>query len=192
MTTRIFQLLLLTAAAAVVCVADPSFTFSTVPLSGDISGSPGQTIGWGYSITNNDSTDYLVLTNLDAGTFLNGSAAGLFDFPILAPGQTVTESFDAALSQGLYELTWDPGAPDGFENSGQFTVTADWYDGDPFGTGSPIDGLTGVMASQPYSATVVAAKVAAPEPSGFSILFACLSAIPAARLIRRRSDRFRS
>ena len=177
MTTRIFQLLLLSAAAAVVCAADPTFTFNTVPSNGDISGAPGQTIGWGYSITNNDSSDYLVLTNLDAGTFLNRSAAGLFDFPILAPGETVTESFDAALPQGLYELMWDPGAPDGFENSGQFTVTADWYDGDPFGTGSPIDGFTGITASQPYSASVVESSVATPEPSAIGAVLACLLGI---------------
>ncbi len=176
MTTRIFQYYCSALAAAVVCAADPTFTFSTVPLSGDISGAPGQTIGWGYSITNNDSSDYLVLTNLDAGTFLNGSASGLFDFPILAPGETVTESFDAGL-QGLYELTWDPGAPDGFENSGEFTVTADWYDGDPLGTGSPIDGLTGITANQAYSASVVESSVATPEPSGIASVLACLLGI---------------
>ena len=177
MTTRIFHLLLLTAAGAVVCAADPTFTLNTVPSGGDISGAPGQTIGWGYSITNNDSSDYLVLTNLDAGTFLNGSASGLFDFPILAPGQTVTENFDGSLLQGLYELTWDPGAPDGFENSGDFTVTADWYDGDPLGPGSPIDGFTGITASQPYSASVVASTVATPEPSGIAAVLACLLGI---------------
>ncbi len=108
---------------------------------------------------------------------MNGSAAGLFDFPILAPGQTVSENFDAGLSRGLFELTWDPGAPYGFENSGEFTVTADWYDGDPFGSGAPIDGLTGVTASQPYSATVAAAAVATPEPSGVAAILACLLGI---------------
>jgi len=176
MTTRIIQLLLFSAAATV-AFADPTFTFNTVPLSGDISGAPGETIGWGYSITNNDSSDYLVLTNLDAGTFLNGSASGLFDFPILAPGETVTESFDAAIPQGLYELTWDPGAPDAFENSGEFTVTADWYDGDPSGSGSPIDGFTGITAIQPYSASVVESSVATPEPSGIAAVLVCLLGI---------------
>lgn len=190
MNTSAFFFLLLGFAA--VGAADPTFSFATIPSSGDITGAPGDTIGWGYSITNNDSLDYLVLTNLDAGTFLNGTASGLFDFPILAPGQTLTEAFDASVPKGLFELTWNPGAPIGFKNSGEFTVTADWYDGDPFGTGAPIYGLTGVTASQPYSATVVASTVATPEPSGFGVLLACLLVIPTARRIRRRSDKFRS
>lgn len=160
----------------------PIFTFSTVPSSGDISGAPGQTIGWGYSITNENSADYLVLTNLDAGTFLNGVASGLFDFPILAPGETVTENFDAAVSQGLYELTWNSGAPDAFVNSGNFTVMADWYNGDPFGSGTPIAGLTGVSLSAPYSATVSTSTVGTPEPSAIVPVLACLAGI----LIRRK------
>jgi hypothetical protein len=116
MTTRSIRFTLLGLGLIGACAANPSpvFTFNTVPSSGDISGAPGQTIGWGYSITNEDSADYLVLTNLDSGTFLNGAASGLFDFPIVAPGQTVTENFDALLSQGLYELTWHSDAPDAF------------------------------------------------------------------------------
>ncbi len=77
MTTRIFHLLLLSSLLAAVCAADPTFTFSTVPGSGDISGAPGQTTGWGYSITNNDSTDYLMLTNLDAWNVLERLGRGI-------------------------------------------------------------------------------------------------------------------
>jgi hypothetical protein len=101
----------------------------------------------------------------------------LFDFPIVAPGETVTETFDAAVSQGLYQLTWNADAPVAFVNSGDFTVTADWYNGNPFGSGTPIDGLTGVSLSQPYSATVGASTFATPEPSAVVSLLACLAGI---------------
>jgi hypothetical protein len=178
MTTHTFRILLFGTALVASAVANPVpvFIFGLVP-SGNISGEPGQTIGWGYAISNEDPTDYLVLTNLDAATFLNGSASGLFDFPIIAPLQTVTETFDAGLSQGLYELTWNANAPDAFVNSGEFTVTADWYNGDPFGSGTPIEGLTGVTLSQPYSATV-----ATPEPAAVLPVLACLAGI----VLRRR------
>ena len=67
--------------------ADP-FTFSMLPGDGNISGTSGSTIGWGYTITNL-STNWLLTTNLSADLFLNGTANALFDFPILAPGATL-------------------------------------------------------------------------------------------------------
>ncbi|HEV3198204.1 MAG TPA: PEP-CTERM sorting domain-containing protein [Bryobacteraceae bacterium] len=169
-------------------VAGPVFTFSTLPGTGNISGAPSSVIGWGYSISNLDSTDFLVLTNLDAGTFLHGTPLALFDFPIVGPGSTVSESFDPVALVGLYQLTWDPGAPNGFINSGLFTVTADWYNGDPFNGGTPINGLTGITMSQPYSATV-ATSVATPEPATASLVLASLAGLMIICKRRNRSSR---
>jgi hypothetical protein len=147
-----------------------SFTFATIPASGDVSGPAGSTVGWGYSLANDSSTLWLSTTEIDAGLFQFGTPVSLFDFPILAPGATVTVSFDLAQGTGLYQLTWDPSAPAGFINSGSFDVTADWYDGDPLNGGlftSTQDQAT------PYSATVTSVS-AVPEPSTLVLLLCSL------------------
>ena len=78
----------------------------------------------GYSITNESTTDWLLTINLNSDAFLDGTANSLFDFPEVAPGTTVTDAFDPINSIGLYELTWDPDAPTGFTNSGNFVLSA--------------------------------------------------------------------
>ena len=159
----------LTAMAAMIgtgslCRADDVLDFDLIPSSGDVAGLPGSTVGWGYSITNESTTDWLLTTNLVSDSFLYGAATSLFDFPEVAPGATVTESFDPINGIGLYELTWDPGAPAGFVNSGNFVLSAQWYDGDPFNGGTYIADALDTNAA--YSATVSASGPSGtPEPA---------------------------
>jgi hypothetical protein len=110
--------------------------FSVLPSDGNISGPAGSLVGWGYSLTNTDLSNWYMSTDLNADSFSNGTPTLLFDFPILAPGDTVTESFDSVNSIGLFELLWDSSAPDGFVNSGDFILSGQWWDGDPFGGGN--------------------------------------------------------
>jgi hypothetical protein len=142
-----------------------SFQFSLVPENGSVAGSPGTSVGWGYSITNQSSADWLVTTDLTADPFLHGTPTLLFDFPTIAPGQTITEPFDANTAAGLYELTWDSGAPDGFVNTGSFVLSAQWWDGDPLSGGAEI--AAAPDASAAYSATASAVVNNAPEPSAW-------------------------
>lgn len=144
-----------------------SFTFSTLPVSGNVSGSAGATVGWGYSITNQSSSDWLVTTNLTADSFLNGTPTLLFDFPFIAPGQTAAESFNPAASSGLYEVTWDSSAPAGFVNVGNFALSAQWWTGNPIGDGVFIADAPDVNTS--YSASVGPAT-AVPEPPGLVLI----------------------
>ncbi len=152
-----------------------SFTFSTIPGTGDVTGPAGSTVGWGYSITNTSSTNWLVLNEINPGVFQNGTPQSIFDFPILAPGQTATVSFDQLNALGLYQLTWDPTAPAGFVNDGVFNLTADFYDGDPTAGGN----LLGPAESQnaPYSATVSSPATALPVPSTLMLLAVGLGVI---------------
>ncbi len=161
-----------------------SWTFATLPADGAISGPAGSTIGWGYSITNNSSQDWLVLTDLVAGNFQDGTPnAFLFDFPILAPGATAMEQFDVVHGIGLYSLQWDSNAPVGFTNSGNFVASADFYDGDPLGTGSFVS--HGLDQTAPYSATVgTAGPVATPEPAGVFMVVGVLASVGLARKFR--------
>ncbi len=144
-----------------------SFQFTVIPSNGTIAGAPGSTVGWGYSITNQSSADWLVTTNLAADSFLHGTPNLLFDFPNIAPGQTVTEAFDANTLVGLYKLKWDANAPPGFANDGLFILSAQWWDGDPTNGGNYI--ADSPDATAPYSAVVASNTI--PEPKS-SILFA--------------------
>jgi hypothetical protein len=154
-------LLLLSSGAA---FAD-SYSFSLIPPSGNIQGAPGSTIGWGYSIANQSSSQWLETTLLNADLVQNATFDfSYFDLPILAPDTTVTVTFDTVAFTGLAALTWDASAPAGFTNSGNFYLSAQWLNGDPFGGGNF---LAEADATAAYSATV---SVATPEPSAVMTL----------------------
>lgn len=142
-----------------------SWTVSLVPSSGMIAGPAGSTIGWGYSITNQSATNWLVLTGLSADPFLNATPdAFYFDFPIIAPGATVTVVFDATTFTGLFGLTWDVTAPVGFTNSGIFILSGEFWENDPFLGGNFVS--LGLDQSAAYSATVTPV----PEPASLLLL----------------------
>jgi hypothetical protein len=159
--------MVLVLAAPAVAEATP---FGFALAEADISGEPGVTIGWGYSVSN-DTDDWLELTGLGheplggptgvGGTFEHAVAQSLFLFPILAPHTTVAIAY--ASGSGLFELTWDGSAPVGFVNVGQFVVSGAFWDADPFDPAGA--NLLGFADDQiaPYSATVLAAGV--PEPA---------------------------
>ncbi len=73
---KINRISVITICAAVVTVSQSayadSFTFSSIPASGNISGPAGNSVGWGFSITNYSSSDWLVTTNLIADVFFTG------------------------------------------------------------------------------------------------------------------------
>ena len=147
-----------------------SYTFDLIPPDGNISGPPGSTIGWGYSLTNSSAADWLVTTGVNSDPFLNGTPSVVFDFPVLDPGTSVSEVFDLMVPSGLFELTWDLPAPNGFVNAGQFTLTAQWWSGDPLNGGAFL--MDALDASRSYSATVSSI----PEPSTISLLASTLIA----------------
>jgi hypothetical protein len=165
-----------------------SWTFATTPTDGDVTGLPGETVGWGYTITNDSSTDWLVLTDLVAGDFLNGTPdAFLFDFPVLAPGGTVTEAFNPISDTGLYSLQWNSDAPIGFTDAGNFIASAEFYSGDPLSGGSFVADASDLSA--PYSAIVGSGGATVPEPSSFYLVVSGMLSMALASVYRRRSRR---
>jgi hypothetical protein len=152
-----------------------SFSFSLIPSSGDIAGPAGDTIGWGYFITNTSVSDWLVVTGLIADPFLNALPNVLFDFPIVAPGASVSVGYDDLNLLGLYQLTWDVTAPTGFVNAGTFTLEAEWWTGDPFVDGSFLEFADPASAS--YSASVSPRSVGVPEPSSLLLLLVGLTGL---------------
>lgn len=146
-----------------------SITFSLLPSDGNISGPAGSLVGWGYSITNNSSSDWFLATDLQADSFSDGTPTSLFDFPEVAPGATVTETLDPIDGIGLYELQWDLSAPVGTVDSGDFDLSGQWYDGDPFNGGNFI--ATAPDLSLAYAATVTGGTMTpVPEPGTAAFL----------------------
>lgn len=164
-------------------VSADDFSFSTIPASGDISGPPGSTIGWGFSITNN-SQDWLETTALNAGSFLELNALVspnpnlLFDYPIVSPEATVKMDYLAG-SSGLYEITWDLLATVGFVNSGDFVLSGELFSTDPTSVGAVDLGAAPDLMT-PYTASVAAV----PEPSTMILMLTACASVVA--FLRRR------
>jgi hypothetical protein len=142
--------------------------FTLVPASGSLVGAPGDTVGWGYEVVNDDPTNWLVISGLNSDGFQYGTVNDfIFDYPILAPGATLTTSYLAGI-QGLAEFTWDLTAPAGFINSGFFSIGAELWDGDPFAGGQFALALADFTA--PYDVSVTRAPAPVPEPATFVLL----------------------
>lgn len=148
-----------------------SVTFLAVP--GAVSGPAGSTVGWGYSITNNSSTDYLDITSIDSDLFLaaDGTAdASIFNFPNLAPGQTVVQAYDPTDSLGLFQFAWNAGVPAGTTETGVFTLYGAFCaPTDPF-CADDLSVASTALGSTPYSATVAANSSTLSETSGSWLL----------------------
>jgi hypothetical protein len=176
---------LLSVGLAIVPASVPSLaddiTLTLIPASGNISGAPGSTVGWGYTLTNNTS-EWIQTMNVSSDPFQKGTPNVILDFPAVAPDGSVTLDFSLVTTAscaftpcGLYELAWDTAAPAGFVNSGTFTVSSDFFSAEP-GTPGAVDLGPAPDASAAYSATVRGTHVT-PEPSGLFLLVSGLGVI---------------
>jgi len=181
-TSRCWQPVLL--AGVLLFLAGPvsaDIVFTTIPADGNVSGPAGSLVGWGYSITNTDPSDWFLATDLNSDSFSNGTPTLLFDFPEVAPGAIVTEAFDPINSIGLFELQWDPSAPIGAVNSGNFVLSGELWDGDPFNGGTFIADALDTSAA--YTATVIGSE-STPEPGSFPLLASGLAIMIGWRMVR--------
>ena len=145
-----------------------TFTFAVQPASGAISGLPGETVGWGYELVNTDTLNWFVPTQLNASSFSLGSPdASYFDFPILVPGATAAAAFDAALHTGLYGVQIFPFALATQSDSGVFSLSGEWWSGDPLDSGTFLQVSDAVLS--PLSLEVVGIA-AVPLPGSLPLL----------------------
>jgi hypothetical protein len=153
-----------------------------LPPGGSVSAAPGQTVGWGYEVVNDDPGQWLVISSLNVPSgFQFGVGSDLiFSYPILAPLSSFAVPYIAGV-QGLYEFTWDPAAPVGFVNNGSFLIGAELWDGDPFAGGQPVQMLP--EFSLAYDVSVAPPPTSVPEPS---TLFLMSSGIAGVAWLRRR------
>ena len=165
-------------AGAGLSAAQAQWSVEATPNAGNIEAPAGDWLGWGYSISNDDPTNWLLLDGLsvDALEFV-ADVATPFDFPALAPGQTVSVAY-LPPDAGLFAMRWADDVPVGFVNFGSFEFTAQWWDGDPF-DGGQFTGLAPTLLAD-FSASVSAPI---PEPAAAWLLLLGLGGI----VLRRRS-----
>lgn len=162
---RPFTLAILLVAAGLIFSSQSAFadtyTFTALPGPGVSHTTPGSTVGWGYSITNNSATNWLVVYGLSAGSFPGATPNPyFFDFPSIAPGSSrivpynpfspygysfvaqnglahpvLNLSYNPVTNPfnalGLYQVTIGPNVPLGTVFSGNVVINALWFNGDP-------------------------------------------------------------
>jgi hypothetical protein len=156
------------------------YLFALHPEDGQIFGEPGQTIGWGYTLSNFSATDWLVPVTLDAGLFSHSVPESFFSFPILPPGTQVDMPFDLFTAQGLYAITWDLNAPNTAVEAGEFVLRSEWWSDDPFAGGMFLQNAEAAEAV--YRAQIGAAV---PEPATWQLMGAA-GLLAAGCFLRRR------
>jgi hypothetical protein len=175
MMRKAIRILLLATASAGLATAD--ITFSLDPPSGAISGSPGQTVGWGFTVANSLS-DYAVITG---AVFSPDPTTQFTDFIspqyiVVGPGTpTVTETFDLASQQGVGSYLIPSITPAGSFLPGSIELTYDLYTVNPNDPG--FDPVADLEASgKTVDADASINVVATPEPVNV-VLWATMFAI---------------
>ena len=128
--------------------ASPSFAFDAS--GGDLSGLPGATIGWGFTLTEPGPAEFLLISesafcpvtavqsDLPAGCAADFASLGSYtDFstniPIVGPApdtSPLTVNFDSPTQAGFGSFVIDPGAGVG-TTTGEIAIIYDLFTGDP-------------------------------------------------------------
>jgi hypothetical protein len=168
--------MLLWTVAAFSLSASPVLTLTP---SGDVGGSPGSTVGWGFTIQND--MDYIEVTSaqycvtpVNFPLVCNSSALGVFtdfisqfnDIIVGPPGgtdpSTASQNFDPVGLTGIGSFTIANGASIGAGDQGQIVLTYNVTDFDPNNPNAVSLG-TDLVLSADASVTVTGGAVA-PEP----------------------------
>ncbi len=172
----------LLAAAAILAVSLPAATLTLTPDT--ISGAPGTTVGWGFSL-DNTTADWIVINSVTAtgfnpafGTFTEFAAT---NFIVVAPNSLFSEAFNLPLLQGFGQFDIAPGVTPGDSTTGSFLVGFDRYSSDPLLDGGIgfIDGLG--TFEVPFARVNAAAADPIPEPATVALTGATLVALLAFR-----------
>jgi hypothetical protein len=200
------RLFLLLAVSMILCLPGQAATIFTLnPSDGVVAGQAGQTVGWGFEIS--DSTNWVVVaasgfcvafdSSTDTlpcqapttqpvgnGTYLDYFGDGPFNFIDSAPGSpdTSQENFDATAQTGIGAFTIDDdSALIGHVLTGVIVVKFNEYNSDPLNGGNEIAGPCGELDC--YAVADASVDVT-PEPATVG-LFAL--GLGLAAIVRRRA-----
>src|SRR5579883_2041647 len=147
------------------------------PVIYPISGGPGATIGWGFSVQWTASQNYISFTGSSLGSVLSGETnssllAAYTDFIgansgpdgiALGPG-TWNQKFDPAAGTGVGAYQISLSAVPNAVDTGQITFNFDVYSGNPVGSGSYLGSFSYYGPSTAFSVVIT------PEPGTLGLL----------------------
>jgi hypothetical protein len=162
--------LLCAAAATLLATTTQAAVLTLSPAA--IGAQPGETAGWGFSLFNDDTANYLLVTGSEfAPAVLSafGSYADLLgtrpDWVVLAPLATLAEAYDAILHTGIGEFSFAPSA-DGRLN-GELQLHYALFSVDPASLAFDPDQH---LVDPDATAAARASATALPEPSTWSLV----------------------
>jgi hypothetical protein len=189
MNSRFFGALMVWMGAAVSISASPVLTLTP---SGDVSGTPGSTVGWGFTITND--ANYMEITSsqycvnpVNFPVVCNPSALGMYnDFigpngTIVGPPggtdpDTVSQSFDPIAMTGVGNFVINALDLVNSGDTGQIVLTYELYNLDPNDPNAvPLDNGQEQVLSANASVTVTGSSV--PEPGTAGLMAAALAGL---------------
>jgi hypothetical protein len=174
--TRLLSIAALAAALTGALAAAPLLTLN--PTTGAISGAPGSTVGWGFTLSNDSG--YLVPSLVvfcegafsasctpTFGTFTDFAAQ--FQFNVVGP--TVTQAFNNSTQQGIGSFAINSNAPVGVTDTGKLYLVYDTFSCDITDNNcNPTQTAFSQLLSAPASVTVVAAGASVPEPGSAGLV----------------------
>jgi MYXO-CTERM domain-containing protein len=186
--TALKQIGLFTVAASAL-MAGPILTPSP---SGALSGTPGSTVGWGFTLTNDVNwievvqAQFCLDSPLSNPCFLaSAQFVDIISNPpndvIVGPSGSASQPYAPLSFMGLGSFLIAPGAVPGSSVVGNILLTYNEFDGDPNQGGNQIGFNEAISAS----ASVTAAGSAVPEPATWGLAAIALAGLGARRLRRR-------
>jgi len=193
---------LLVLSLASVCTATATLTLN--PVNGAITGDPGQSVGWGFTIS--DNVNWLVVVGTDfcssfntmtpdtfpclnpvsGGTYLDFSQFNFVVAPPNGPDSPSEQNFsynppcNVGPCTGAGAFTINGNTPIGTLLSGVIVVDYDLFNGDPTNGGQQIGGDFFIEKN--------ASVLVVPEPATWLLLGSTLAGLGLARFRRRKKD----
>ena len=171
--------------ATAILQAGPILTIN--PAGGALTGGPNDTVGWGFTLTNN--SDFLVV---DEANYVTTSPIGVFSdfisgfFIVVGPSPETSswsQSFDDAAQTGIGSYMISPSAALGSLSVGTIEVTYDLYSVSPNDpTWDPTTDYLGTNTLSQPASVLVAPSI--PEPASGGMLLIGICAMLGLRVIR--------